>query len=109
MVWVFTVKNIRADYQTVINRITSIFFFYTYAKISFKNLPVLSFLLIVLFCILLRKFFFTWITFCAELPLGTSRHVISSLLIYYLLWWSLKQILVSFLVLENASQFSIGT
>ena len=78
-----------------INRISSNFFFCSYdARISFNNLlPVLSFLLIVLFCILLRKCSLIWITFYAKLRLGTSRRAISSLfyvfiLIYYLRWCS---------------------
>ena len=71
------------------------FFFCSYnTRISFKNfLPVLSFLLLVLFCILLRKCPLIWITFYAKLRLGTPRHAISLLLyvfvlIYYLLWCS---------------------
>ena len=85
----------RGEIGCFINRIASNFFFCSYdARISFKNLlPVLSFLLIVLFCILLRKCSLIWITFCAKLRLGTSRRAISSLfyvfvLICYFLWCS---------------------
>ena len=78
-----------------INQIASNFFFCSYdASISFNNrLPVLSFLLIVLFCVILQKFSLIRITFCAKLRLGRSRRAISSLfyvfiLIYYLRWCS---------------------
>ena len=78
-----------------INRIASNFFFCSYdARISFNNLlPVLCFLLIVLFCILLQKCSLIWITFCAKLCLGRFRCALSSLfylfiLIYYLRWCS---------------------
>ena len=58
-----------------------------YLKISYL---VRSILLIVLFCIF-------WITFCAKLCLGTSRHAISLfyvfILIYYLLWCSFLSVL----------------
>ena len=78
------------------NHITPNFFFCSYdARISFKNLlPVLSFLIIVLFCILLRKCYLIWIIFCPKLSLVTSRHAISSVFlhvyfkIYYLLSFS---------------------
>ena len=70
-------------------------FFCSYdARFSFKNLlRVLNSLLIVLFCILLRKCSLIWINCCAKLRLGTSRHAISLLFyvfisIYYLLWCS---------------------
>ena len=93
------------------------------AKISLNNLlPVLSFLLIVLFCVLLRKCSLIRITFCAKLRLGRSRRAISSLfyvfiLIYYLRWCSslillsgdIEIIQVLLLVPDNASQFAIGT
>ena len=75
--------------------IASNFFFCSYdARISLNNLlPVLSFLLIVLFCVLLRKCSLIRITFYAKLRLGRSRLAISSLfyvfiLIYYLRWCS---------------------
>ena len=93
------------------------------ARIYFKNLLlVLSFLLMVLFYILLQKCSLIWITFCARLRLGISRHAISTLFYvfisnYYLLWCSslillggqLKPIQVPFLVPDNASQFAIRT
>ena len=85
----------RGEIGCFINRIASNFFFCSYdARISFNNLlPVSRFLLIVLFCILLRNFSLIWITFDAKLRLGTSRRTISSLfymfiLIYYLRWCS---------------------
>ena len=85
----------RGEIGCFINRIASNFFFCSYdARISFNNLlPVLSFLLIVLFCVLLRKCSLIRITFCAKLRLGRSRRAISSLfyvfiLIYYLRWCS---------------------
>ena len=75
-----------------INRISSNFFFCSYdARISFNNLlPVLSFLLIVLFCILLRKCSLIWIAFCVKVRLGIPCRAISLLfyvfiLVYYLL------------------------
>ena len=90
-----SINQWRGEIGCFINRITSNFFFYSYdARISFKNLlSVLSFLLIVVFCILPRKCSPIWITFLAKLRLGTSRRAISSLfyvfiLICYLLWCS---------------------
>ena len=85
----------RGEIGCFINRIASNFFFCSYdSRISLNNLlPVLSFLLIVLFCVLLRKCSLIRITFCAKLRLGRSRRAISSLfyvfiLIYYLRWCS---------------------
>ena len=76
-----------------INRNASNFFSCSYdVRTRFKNLlSVLSFLLIVLFCILLQKCFLIWVTFRAKLRRGTSCRVIFSLfkvfiLIHYLLW-----------------------
>ena len=124
MVWVFNVKNVRADYRfccfninelscyvifttpvstdqwrgeigCFINCIASDLFFCSYnARIPFKNLlPVLSFLLTVLFCILLRKCSLIWIIFFSK---TSSRNILSCsivafyvfTLIYYLLWCS---------------------
>ena len=85
----------RSEIGCFINRIASDFFFCSYdARISFNNLlPVLRFLLKVLFCILLQKCSLIWITFCAKLCLGRFRCALSSLfylfiLIYYLRWCS---------------------
>ena len=85
----------RGEIGCFINHIASIFFYSSYdVRISVNNLlPVLSFLLIVLFCVLLRKCSLIRITFCAKLRLGRSRRAISSLfyvfiLIYYLRWCS---------------------
>ena len=78
-----------------INCIASNLFFCSYnARIPFKNLlPVLSFLLTVLFCILLRKCSLIWIIFFSK---TSSRNILSCsivafyvfTLIYYLLWCS---------------------
>ena len=83
----------KGEIGCLINRIASNFFFCSYdARISFKTLLlVLNFLLIVLFCILLRKCSMIWITFCTKVRFGTSHQAISSffyvfILIYYLLW-----------------------
>ena len=85
----------RGEIGCFINLIASNFFFCSYdARISLNNLlPALSFLLIVLFCVLLRKCSLIRITFCAKLHLGRSRRAMSSLfyvliLIYYLQWCS---------------------
>ena len=85
----------REEIGCLINRIASNFFFCSYdARISLNNLlPVLSFLLIVLFCVLLRKCSLIRITFCAKPRLGRFGRAISSLfyvfiLIYYLRWCS---------------------
>ena len=85
----------RGESDCFINRIASNFFYCSYdARISPNNLlHVLSFLLIVLFCVLLRKCSLIRITFFAKLRLGRSRRAISSLfyvfiLIYCLRWCS---------------------
>ena len=85
----------RGEIGCFINRFASDFFFCSHdAIISFNNLlPVLCFLLIVHFCILLRKCSLIWITFCAKLRLGRARRAMSSLfyvliLICYLRWCS---------------------
>ena len=74
-----------------LSNFASNFLFCSYdTRIYFNNLlPVLSFLLIVLFCVLLRKCSLIWITLHAKLRLGRFCHAISSLfyvfiLIYYL-------------------------
>ena len=85
----------RSEIGCFINCISSSFFSCSYdARISFNNLlPILSSLLIVLFCILLQKCFLIWITSCAKLRFGTSLRAISSpfyvfILIYHLRWCS---------------------
>ena len=96
--WFFTQMSVSIDQWKgkigcFINRFASNFFFCSYdAIISFNNfLPVLCFLLIVHFCILLRKYYLIWITFCAKLRLRRTRRAMSSLfyvliLICYLRW-----------------------
>ena len=78
-----------------INRIASNFFFCSYdARISFNNLlPVLCFLLIVLFCILLQKCSLIWITFCAKLCLGeiSSCNIITFLPVHFNMLSSMVQ------------------
>ena len=84
----------RGEIGCFINLIASNFFFCSYdARISLNNLlPALSFLLIVLFCVLLRKCSLIRITFCAKLRFGRSRGISSLfyvfILIYYLRWCS---------------------
>ena len=74
-----------------LSNFASNFLFCSYdTRIYFNNLlPVLSFLLIVLFCLLIRKCSLIWITLRAKLCLGRLCRAISSLfyvfiLIYYL-------------------------
>ena len=96
-----------------INRIASNFFFCSYAKISLNNLlPVLSFLLIVLFCVLLRKCFLIRITFCAKLRFGRFRRAISSLfyvfILVYCLRWCSSLILLSGDIETNPGPTRVG-
>ena len=90
----------RGEIGRFIDLIASNFFFYSYARISYNNLlPVLSFFLIVLFCVLLRKCSLIWIAFCAKLRLRRSRRAISSLfyefISTYCLSWCSSLILLS--------------
>ena len=91
----------RGEIGRFIDLIASNFFFCSYdARISYNHLlPVLSFFLIVLFCVLLRKCSLTWITFCAKLRLRRSRRAVSSLfyefISTYCLWWCSSLILLS--------------
>ena len=75
----------RGEIGCFINRITSNFFFCSYdARISLNNLlPVLSFLLIVLFCVFLQKCSLTRITFCAKLRFGRYFNIRSSMVKFF--------------------------
>ena len=85
----------RGEIGYFINCNASNFVFCSYdARISLNNLlPVLSFLLIVPFCVLLRNCSLIWIILCANLRLWRSGRAMSSflcvfILMYYLRWYS---------------------
>ena len=89
------------------NRIALNFFLCSH-DCSFKNLlPVFRFLLIALFCILLRKCSLIWVTFCTKLCLEISRNAISSFFyMLILICWNSSLILLIGDIKRNPSPIS---